>query len=148
MEEAGCNHTCSGGGQGRQQRPEYTMGVLTAVGVPTISIHYHGYWVLPQAHGSGSQWWGSEWRCASAQLVGLAAGEHSDTGQWQKRETDPGPEAPAGTLDVGMPFCSYTVSPRACTWQWRLGKGVRLAVCKYTSGRASPENIHGGEGQP
>lgn len=72
MAETGCNHTYSGGGQGRQQRPEYTMGALTALEVQPSAF-------TTMAIGSCHRHMEVEVGLCTAS--GLAAGEHSDIGQ-------------------------------------------------------------------
>lgn len=69
------------------------------------------------------------------QLEGLAAGEHSGTGQGQEAGPDPGPQAALGTLAVGIPSCGCVVSPQAHTWQWRpvTGWPGGMQTCSWRS---------------
>lgn len=53
-------------------------------------------------------------RYAGVQLQGLAAGEHSFSGQGQETGPDLGLQAPAGVLGLHMPSCGCTVIPWMC----------------------------------
>ena len=52
------------------------------------------------------------------------------------------------TKAISVLSCGCTVSPERYALQWRVGSSVRSVTCKCTAGEASPEYVHGGEGEP
>lgn len=61
-------HICNGKGQGQQQRPGSTMGILLVSGVLDVGMHPCGFRVLPWAHAqrwaNDSVWNGSVQMCS------------------------------------------------------------------------------------
>lgn len=102
-----------------------------AVHFPSMCTYYRrGWW---QVSGSG---------CASAQLKGLATGEHGGAGQEEKTGPDPEPQATVWVLAVGVLFRDCTLSPGARSLQWSLIMGIRLVVFRCTARGASPKHRH------
>lgn len=137
----GCRHTCSGGGQGKQQGLWPTVGVLVVAGSLAIAMHSCGCKVLPWAY--AWQWrvvTESGWRCASAQLEELTPSVHiavevshevqaailyscSHRGQYRVPVQRPGP----GREREG---CGERAS---VIWHRRMQKPVEQKPVKYAS---------------
>lgn len=104
----------------------------SSVPLECTTMYYCGCWVAPWVPGSGGWCWESGWEHKDALLQGLATAEHSGVAHWENTGPDPGPQAAAGSLAVGMPSHSYTV----------FSQSVHMAVKASDRHQAGSMQVH------
>ena len=144
---AWCINTDSDGGLGRQQWPGPTVSSLAAAEALAVSMPFHGCTLSPQV--CTLQWrlvMGFRLRACQYTAAGPSHkwmwGQPMTEGRALSEPTsscrDPGCWCALLKLHMlllGMPLPSRPVT------------GIRLVVCRYMAGGASPEHGHGGRGQ-